>query len=114
MWWTTSYCGFPLPGCWSPAATLARLVEFAELPDTLLQVAPFEIGERRTFQLPVYLLMMPDRSVMCYTEPQGQGHLDRESTPVMPMLTGYHQLQVEALSQAESVAVIQKLRKGTP
>ncbi len=104
----------PVGGAAVMDAQLARLVEFAELPNTLLQVAPFEIGERRTFQLPVNLLTMSDRSVMCYAESQAQGHLDRESTSVMPMLTAYHQLQAEALSQTESVAMIQKLRKGAP
>ncbi|MEU1212945.1 helix-turn-helix transcriptional regulator [Streptomyces sp. NPDC005790] len=104
----------PIGGADVMAAQLERLVEFAELPNTLLQVAPFEIGERRTFDLPVNLLTLPDRSVICYAESQAQGHLDRESTSVMPMLTAYHQLQAEALSQAASVAMISQLRKGTP
>ena len=95
-------------------AQLARLVEFAELPNTLLQVAPYEIGERRTLNLPVNLLTLPDRSVIAYAESQAQGHLDRETTSVMPMLTAYHQLQAEAHSQAASVAMIEQLRKGTP
>ncbi|MFI6770096.1 Scr1 family TA system antitoxin-like transcriptional regulator [Streptomyces sp. NPDC050355] len=95
-------------------AQLARLVEWAELPNTLLQVAPYEIGERRTLNLPVNLLTLPDRSVIAYAESQAQGHLDRENTSVMPMLTAYHQLQAEALSQATSVAMIEQLRKGTP
>ncbi|MFC9244453.1 helix-turn-helix domain-containing protein [Streptomyces sp. NPDC057136] len=104
----------PVGGAAVMDAQLARLVEFAELPNTLLQVAPYEIGERRTFDLPVNLLTLPDRSVICYAESQAQGHLDRESTSVMPMLTAYHQLQAEALSQAASVAMISQLRKGTP
>ncbi|MFB6818322.1 helix-turn-helix transcriptional regulator [Streptomyces sp. NPDC056347] len=95
-------------------AQLARLRDFAELPNTLLQVAPYEIGERRTFDLPVNLLTMPDRSVICYAESQAQGHLDRDSASVLPMLTAYHQLQGEALSPATSMAMISKLRKGTP
>jgi DNA-binding XRE family transcriptional regulator len=94
-------------------AQLARLIEFAEQPNTLLQVAPFEMGERRTFDLPVNLLTMADRSVLCYAESQAQGHLDREAMSVVPMLTAYHQLQAEALSQAASVAMISQLRKGT-
>lgn len=93
---------------------LERLVEFAELPNTLLQIAPFEIGERRTFDLPVNLLTLPDRSVICYAESQAQGHLEREGTSFISMLTEYHQLQAEALSQAASVALINQLRKGTP
>ncbi|MYW07037.1 helix-turn-helix domain-containing protein [Streptomyces sp. SID2563] len=94
-------------------AQLERLIEFAELPNTLLQIAPYEIGERRTFNLPVTLLTLPDRSVVCYAESQTQGHLDRESTSVLPVLTAYHQLQAVALSQEASVAMIRQLRKGT-
>ncbi|WP_030018836.1 helix-turn-helix domain-containing protein [Streptomyces monomycini] len=95
-------------------AQLARLVEFADLPNTLLQVAPYEIGERRTFDLPVNILTLPDRSLICYAESQAQGNLDRESTSVVPVLTAYHQLQAEALSQAASVAMIKQVRKGAP
>ncbi|WP_173313176.1 helix-turn-helix domain-containing protein [Streptomyces fulvorobeus] len=95
-------------------AQLQRLVEFSELPNTVLQVAPFEIGERRVFDLPVNLLTLPDRSVVAYAESQTQGHLDRESTSVLPLLTNYHQLQAESLSQADSVAMINEVRKGTP
>ncbi|MFE7608637.1 helix-turn-helix domain-containing protein [Streptomyces celluloflavus] len=95
-------------------AQLDRLVEFAARPTTVLQTAPFDIGERRTFDLPVNLLTLPDRSVISYAESQAQGHLDREATSVLPMLTAYHQLQAEALSQAASVAMISQLRKGSP
>ncbi|WP_344562470.1 helix-turn-helix transcriptional regulator [Streptomyces axinellae] len=92
---------------------LDRLVECAGDPRTVLQVAPYAIGERRTFDLPVNVLTMPDRSVVSYAESQAQGHLDRDTTSVLPMLTAYHQLQAEALCQAESVAMIQEVRKGT-
>lgn len=104
----------PVGGTVVMDAQLERLAEFAELPNTLLQVAPYEIGERRTFNRPVNLLTLPDRSVMCYAESQTQGHLDRESSSVLPMLTAYHQLQAEALSQTASVAMIDQARKGTP
>ncbi|MFG3404740.1 Scr1 family TA system antitoxin-like transcriptional regulator [Streptomyces sp. NPDC048142] len=94
-------------------AQLERLIEFSELPNTLLQVAPYEIGEQRTFDLPVNILTLPDRSVICYAESQTQGHLDRESSFVLPMLTAYHQLQGASLSQTASVTKISQLRKGT-
>ncbi|MEE1803768.1 helix-turn-helix transcriptional regulator [Streptomyces sp. JV176] len=95
-------------------AQLTRLVEFAELPNTVLQIAPFAMGARRPFDLPLYILTMPDRSLMTYAESALRGYLERESTSVLPILTAYHQLQAEALSQAESVAMIEQLRKGTP
>ncbi|MET9807681.1 helix-turn-helix domain-containing protein [Streptomyces halstedii] len=104
----------PVGGTAVMDAQLAKLAEFAESPNSLLQIAPYEIGERRTFDLPVNLLTMPDRSVICYAESQAQGNLDRESTSVMPVLRAYHQLQAESLSQTASVAMIEQVRKGIP
>ncbi|MFE7262479.1 helix-turn-helix domain-containing protein [Streptomyces sp. NPDC057592] len=96
------------------AAQLDRLVEFAALPNTVLQIAPFDMGERRTFNLPMNLLTLSDMSVIAYAESQMRGHLERDTTSVFPLLTAYHQLQAEALSQAASVAMINEVRKGTP
>lgn len=90
-----------------------RLLEFAELPNTVLQVAPFSMGARRPFSLPVTVLTLPDRSLMSYAESVHRGRLERESMVVLPLLTAYHQLQAEALSQADSAAMISKIRKGT-
>ncbi|MGW2845409.1 helix-turn-helix domain-containing protein [Streptomyces sp. NPDC001274] len=95
-------------------AQLANLIRFAALPNTVLQVAPFSMGERRPFSLPITILTMPDRSVMSYAESTHRGHLERESAFVLPILTAYHQLQAEAPSQAASVAMIEQTRKGSP
>ncbi|MFD3910572.1 Scr1 family TA system antitoxin-like transcriptional regulator [Streptomyces sp. NPDC058603] len=95
-------------------AQLTRLVEFAELPNTVLQVAPFGMGECRPFDLPLYILTLSDRSLMSYAESAHRGHLERESKFVLPILGAYHQLQATALSQEASVALIEQLRKGTP
>ncbi|MDI3407360.1 helix-turn-helix domain-containing protein [Streptomyces cavernicola] len=94
-------------------AQLALLIDFAKQPNTTLQVAPFSMGVRRPFDLPVYILTMTDRSLMSYAESAHRGSLERESTFAVPLLKAYHQLQAEALSQAESVAMIERLRKGT-
>ncbi|MGW6598614.1 helix-turn-helix domain-containing protein [Streptomyces sp. NPDC055036] len=104
----------PVGGPGVMAAQLDRLVEFAELPSTVLQVAPYDLGERRAFDLPVTLVAMPDRSLMSYAESAQQGRLERDMRFIQPLLTAYHQLQVEALSQAASVAMINEVRKGTP
>ncbi|RXS85710.1 XRE family transcriptional regulator [Streptomyces sp. TM32] len=104
----------PIGGPAVMEAQLARLVEFAELPNTVLHVAPFDMGERRPFSLPITVLTLPDRSLMSYAESSQRGHLERESTSVLPILTAYHQLQADARSQAESVAMINELRRGTP
>ncbi|MEU7042732.1 helix-turn-helix transcriptional regulator [Streptomyces varsoviensis] len=94
-------------------AQLTRLVEFADLSNTMLQVAPFNMGERRPFNLPITVLTMADRSLASYAESAQQGHFERESTCVVPLLTAYHQLQAEAPSQAASVDMINQVRKGT-
>lgn len=104
----------PVGGPGVMAAQLERLVAFAELPTTVLQVAPYELGERRAFDLPVLLLTLADRSLIVYAESAMQGQLDRDTGVVLRMLTAYHQLQAEARSQAESVAMIEQLRKGAP
>lgn len=96
------------------AAQLQRLVEVAALPNWVLQVSPFAIGARRAFNLPVNLLTMADRSMIAYAESQAQGYVERDTGSVAPLMTSYHQLQAEALSQAESVAMFNKLRKGVP
>ncbi|BCK69552.1 transcriptional regulator [Streptomyces libani subsp. rufus] len=95
-------------------AQFERLLKFAERPNTVLQVAPFSMGARRPFSLPITVLTMSDRSIMSYAESAQRGHLERDTRSVLPMLTAYHQLQAEALSQAAAVAMISKLRKGTP
>ncbi|MFH9393850.1 helix-turn-helix domain-containing protein [Streptomyces sp. NPDC017556] len=102
----------PMGGPAVMAAQFDRLLAFAEQPNTVLQVAPFQMGERRPFSLPLYILTMPDRSLMSYAESAQHAYLERNNTLVLPLLTAYHQLQAEALSQAASVAMIRKLRKG--
>ncbi|WP_225800024.1 helix-turn-helix transcriptional regulator [Streptomyces sp. NK15101] len=102
----------PVGGPGVMAAQLDRLVEFAEHPNTVVQVAPFAIGERRPLDLPLYLLTLPDRSVISYAESQSKGHLERENGAVSSMLTAYHQLAAESLSQAGSVTMIKEVRKG--
>jgi transcriptional regulator with XRE-family HTH domain len=92
---------------------LERLVEFAKQPNTVLQLAPYSLGERRPFDRSVNLLTLHDRTVLSYVESQTQGYLDRELATVLPLVRAYHQLQAEALSQAASVAMIEQLRKDT-
>ncbi|MEV5884012.1 helix-turn-helix transcriptional regulator [Streptomyces sp. NPDC052020] len=104
----------PVGGTGTMAAQLDKLIAFAELPNTVLQVAPYELGERRPFDLPVRLVTLADRSMIAYAESAMQGHVDRDTGVVLPMLTAYHQLQAEAMPQAASVAMIEQLRKGAP
>ncbi|MEV7048923.1 helix-turn-helix domain-containing protein [Streptomyces anulatus] len=102
----------PVGGPQVMKAQIDRLIEFAEQPNTVLQVVPFTMGEHRPFSLPIYILTMPDRSLMSYAESAQQGYLERESGSVVPHLTAYHQMQAVAPSQAASVDMFRQLRKG--
>ncbi|MFE7410735.1 helix-turn-helix domain-containing protein [Streptomyces laurentii] len=104
----------PVGGWAVMRAQLEGLVHFAEQPNTVLQVAPYELGARRAFDLPLYILTMRDRSHMSYAESAQRGHLERETASVVPLMTAYHQLAAESLSQAASVAMIHEVRKGMP
>lgn len=103
----------PVGGSAVMEAQLARLMEFAEQPNTMLQLAPYSIGEHRPFNRSVNLLTMSDRSVLSYVESQTQGQLDRALASVLPLVRAYHQLQAVSLSQTASVSMIDQLRKGT-
>lgn len=93
-------------------AQFRRLTEFAALPNSVLQVAPFGMGAQRALTYPITVLTLSNRSLVAYAESALQGHLERESTFVLPLLTAYHQLQAHAPSQPDSVAMIEQLRKG--
>ncbi len=93
-------------------AQLDRLIDFAEQPNTAIQVVPFSMGEHRPFSLPITILTMPDRSLMSDAESAQQGYLERESGSVVQHLTAYHQMQASAPSQAASVDMFKQLRKG--
>ncbi|WP_424217538.1 helix-turn-helix domain-containing protein (plasmid) [Streptomyces sp. BI20] len=99
------------PEVW--AAQLDALIEFADAANTILQVAPFGMGAWRPLHLPLYILTMPNRSVVSYAESAQRGHLERDTRTTGRMLAAYYQLQARAMSQAASVALIHELRKGT-
>lgn len=102
----------PVGGSEVMKAQYDHLIDFAELPNTMLQVVPFDLGERRPFDLPVTILTLVDRSLMSYAESSQQGYVERETTAVQPLLSEYHRLQAVAPSQAASVDIVKQLRKG--
>ncbi|MCS0639360.1 helix-turn-helix transcriptional regulator [Streptomyces sp. LP05-1] len=98
----------PVGGPKVMSAQLQALLDFAARPHTALHIAPFSMGEHRAFDLPVNLLTMADRSLVAYAESQTQGHMDRETSLVVPLLNDYHHLQTHVLSQVDSVAMIKQ------
>ncbi|MFC7469877.1 DUF5753 domain-containing protein [Actinomadura keratinilytica] len=93
---------------------LGELLDIARLPNTVVQIAPFSLGERRSLNKAVTLATLPDRSQISYAESAHSGQLQRDLRYVTPLFTAYHQLQAEALSQADSLAMIEQVRKDIP
>ncbi|MFB6894340.1 helix-turn-helix domain-containing protein [Kitasatospora sp. NPDC056327] len=90
---------------------LEHLAELADRPRTIIQVAPFSMGERRSLALPVVLLTMADRSMLGYTESQERGFLTRESRTVTLWARDYERLQVGSSSDVSSLEMIRAARK---
>ncbi|MDH6578553.1 helix-turn-helix transcriptional regulator [Kitasatospora sp. MAP5-34] len=91
---------------------LEHLAQLSDRPNVLLQVAPFTMGERRPFALPVYLVTLADRTMLGYTESQERGYLTRETDTVREWARDYDRLQVGALSDVASLELINAARKG--
>ncbi|MFJ2777999.1 helix-turn-helix domain-containing protein [Kitasatospora sp. NPDC087315] len=88
-----------------------HLEALAERPNVILQVAPFGLGERAPFMMAVYLLTLPTGTMLGYTESHQRGLLERERDTVIAWDRDYDRLQVEALSRADSLAMIRAVRE---
>ncbi|MFC8717491.1 helix-turn-helix domain-containing protein [Kitasatospora sp. NPDC057198] len=101
----------PIGGPEVMTAQLDRLLEVSALPNVTLQIAPYSMGANRSLDLTVNLLRMPDHSVVAYSESAQEGLFERDPAAVQPLLVAYHHLQVEALTQAASRALISTVRE---
>ncbi|GAB2697291.1 helix-turn-helix domain-containing protein [Kitasatospora kifunensis] len=93
------------------AQQLAALEQHIQSPGMIIQVAPYTMGEDRPFALPVHLLTLRDRSLIGYSESEGQGHLQRDPSALLAWDRAYHRLQVGALSEAASIELIRAVRE---
>lgn len=100
----------PIGGPMVMAGQLRHLEQLAQRPNIVIQIAPYSLGEDRPFTYPVTLLTLSDRSVVAYTETDQRGYVEREIDAVTALINGYDHLQVEALPQAASLAVIREVR----
>lgn len=91
---------------------LDYLAECAARPNVVIQIAPFSLGERAPLVgASLALLTLPDGSVAAYTESLLRGWLERGRDVVEDWARSYALLQVEALSQADSLLMIRIARR---
>ncbi|MGW2396417.1 helix-turn-helix domain-containing protein [Kitasatospora sp. NPDC001664] len=101
----------PIGGPTVMTQQLAHLERLAERPDLVLQIAPHRLAERRPLSDTLWLLTMPDRTVLGYTETFQRGYLEREKSTVAKWERLYARLQIEALSRTDSLALIREVRE---
>ncbi|MFJ2189004.1 helix-turn-helix transcriptional regulator [Kitasatospora sp. NPDC087861] len=90
---------------------LLHIEQLAEQPNIIIQVAPYSLGEDRPFTRLVHLLTMPGRKMLAYGETEQRGYIDRDAEAVVALADDYDRLVVEAMSQADSVAMIRSVRR---
>ncbi|WP_101380225.1 helix-turn-helix transcriptional regulator [Kitasatospora sp. GP30] len=101
----------PVGGRKVMANQLAKLEECAHSPGTIIQVAPYSLGEDRPLSRAVHLLTLPERRLIGYSESQAQGHMQRDPDILADWDREYHRLQVSALSEVASVEFVRAVRK---
>ncbi|MFJ2864409.1 helix-turn-helix transcriptional regulator [Kitasatospora sp. NPDC087314] len=90
---------------------LLHLERLASQPRIFIQVAPYSLGESRPFTRVVTMLMLPTRKMIAYSETEQRGYLDRDTESIAALVRDYDQLLVEAMNQADSVAMIRSVRR---
>ncbi|MFI6155060.1 helix-turn-helix transcriptional regulator [Kitasatospora sp. NPDC051170] len=101
----------PIGGPEVMALQLAHLEKLSGLPNVVIQIAPYRLAEDRPLSHPVVLLTLPNRALVGYTETLQRGYLEQDADTVAQWLARYDRLQVNALSQPDSLAEIRKARK---
>ncbi len=93
------------------ATQLSHLESLGERPNVIIQVAPYRLAENRPLSHPVTLLTLPNRALVGYTETLQRGYLEQDIETVARWVDRYDRLQVDALSQPDSLAMIREARK---
>lgn len=94
------------------AKQLGHLEELQKRPNVVVQVSPYSLAEHRPLSHPVALLTLPNRTQIGYTETLQRGFLEQDADTVSAWADRYTRLQVDALTRADSLAVIRAARKG--
>ncbi|MFJ9692261.1 Scr1 family TA system antitoxin-like transcriptional regulator [Kitasatospora sp. NPDC101183] len=91
---------------------LRWLQSMAGLPNVTLQIAPASLGENLPATWPFTLLTSPNETWMAYLETIQRGYVERDDqSEVRSLSTRYDWLQVQALSCAETLALIRNRLK---
>lgn len=101
----------PIGGAAVMTEQLGHLEAMASRPNVIIQIAPYELAEHAPFRASMTLVTLMDRAVLGYSESLERGYVARTTETVRVWERAYHELVVEALSQAASLAMIRKARE---
>ncbi|MGW3073379.1 helix-turn-helix domain-containing protein [Kitasatospora sp. NPDC001132] len=100
-------CLRPIGGPHVMADQLRRLESVASLPHVMLQIAPTSLGENLPTSKPFTLLTSSDGEWMAYLETIQRGYVERDDKDkIRSLARAYDWLQAQALSSADTLAVI--------
>ncbi|MEV8324368.1 Scr1 family TA system antitoxin-like transcriptional regulator [Kitasatospora sp. NPDC056731] len=91
---------------------LGHLLTVGRMPNVVIQIAPFSLGERIPFDTLVSFLTSPDGRTRLYSESLDQGHFIEDPMEVQRKQRAYDLLQANALSPRESADRIRSVREG--
>ncbi|MFC5661376.1 Scr1 family TA system antitoxin-like transcriptional regulator [Kitasatospora misakiensis] len=96
----------PVGGPEAMKAQLTHLEQQAALPNTTVQIAPFAIGEHRSFVWPATLLTLPDQSVLLYSESRLGSAMSRDAHEAAAWERDWRHLRDHSLSHEDSMTMI--------
>ncbi|WP_441251210.1 helix-turn-helix domain-containing protein [Kitasatospora sp. McL0602] len=91
---------------------LRHLIEAGKLPNVVVQVSPFELGERSTAGTSHVLASLPDGPEWLYSESLGRGHLVNDPERLRERSRAYDRLRADALSAPDSARLIRSAMEG--
>jgi hypothetical protein len=90
---------------------MEHLLRVAQLPNVIIQVAPFS-HRRLIMNAAMVLLELPDGQRLVYSESLDRGHLSDASDAVARHQRRYDQLRAECLSERDSLRLIAEALEG--
>ncbi|MFJ5232272.1 Scr1 family TA system antitoxin-like transcriptional regulator [Kitasatospora sp. NPDC088391] len=94
------------------AEQLRHLLELAQRPNIVIQVAPYDVGERAPFGASFTLLKLFEGPEWQYTESLSRGAFSNNPRQVGERSRAYDRLRAEVLSAPESARLILRIMEG--
>ncbi|WP_329494609.1 Scr1 family TA system antitoxin-like transcriptional regulator [Kitasatospora herbaricolor] len=91
---------------------LQHLLDVGRLPNVVIQVAPFSLGERVPFGTFTSVVVSPDGRRRVYSESLDRGHFVEDPKEVRRYQRAYDLLRADALSVRESAQLIRSVMRG--